>query len=218
MASVQTDIDRWQRDRLLEALDFYRRGLTDSPHVQKWVQDAPAIATEAEVDTGPMTFVVSTDEVDRAGDTIAVDGWKLDSYCSNPVVLWAHNHTRPAIGRALDVWPHDHTLMARVEFAPTPFAQEVAGLYRAGYQRGVSVGFKPIRFEMRREGSTGKLMGVRFLEQELLEISAAPVPANASALRKALGNAPLLQSYYNDLGNDQWDFQEIMASLKSIRE
>ncbi len=159
MASVQTDIDQWQRDRLLEALESYRRGLTDPPRVQKWVQDVPAIATEAEVDTGPMTFVVSTDEVDRAGDTIAVDGWRLDSYRRNPVVLWAHNHTRPAIGRALNVWPHDHSLMARVDFAPTPFAQEVAALYKAGYQRGVSVGFKPIRFEMRRENTSGKLMG-----------------------------------------------------------
>ena len=215
---MQTDIDQWQRDRLLEALDPYRRGLTDPPHVQKWVQDVPAVASEAEVDTGHMTFVVSTDEVDRAGDTIAVDGWRLDSYRRNPVVLWAHNHTRPAIGRALDVWPHDHSLMARVEFAPTPFAQEVDALYRAGYQRGVSVGFKPIRFEMRREGSTGKLMRVRFLEQELLEISAALVPANASALRKALDNAPLLQGYYNHNGDDQWDFREIMAALKSIQE
>ena len=56
------------------------------------------------------------------------------------------------------------------------------GLYRQGYQQGVSVGFRPLRFEERRDARTGAFLGIRFLEQELLEISAVPVPANRSAL------------------------------------
>ena len=94
--------------------------------------------------------------------------------------------------------------MARMEFAPTSFAQEVASLYRAGYQRGVSVGFKPLQFEERRHEKTGAFLGIRFLEQELLETSAVPVPANRHALRRALEQAPRVGEYLrrcDSLGN-----------------
>jgi hypothetical protein len=80
-------------------------------------------------------------------------------------------------------------------FAPTEFAQEVAMLYRTGYQRGVSVGFKPLRFEERRHEKTGAFLGICFLEQELLETSAVPVPANRNALLRALDEAPLVGEY-----------------------
>ena len=68
-------------------------------------------------------------------------------------------------------------------------------LYGVGYQRGVSVGFKPLRFEERRNEKTGAIQGIRFLEQELLEASAVPVPANRNALRKALSEAPRVGEY-----------------------
>ena len=134
---------------------------------------------------GPITFVLSTDEVDRHGDIVTAEGWRLDAYRRNPVVLWAHDYRRPAIGRAVEVWAEPHRLMGRLEFAPGPFAQEVAELYRAGFQCGVSVGFRPIKFEQRRDEKTGGFLGFRFLQQELLEVSAVPVPANASALRRS---------------------------------
>jgi HK97 family phage prohead protease len=140
---------------------------------------------------GPVTFVLSTDDVDRHGDVVAADGWVLDSYRKNPVLLWAHDYRHPAIGRAIDLWTEPHRLLAKMEFAPGEFAQEVAGLYRAGFQWGVSVGFKPLRFEERRDEKTGAYLGVRFLEQELLEVSAVPVPANRNALRRGKGNVAL---------------------------
>lgn len=129
--------------------------------------------------------VASTGEVDRHGDTVAPDGWRLDAYRANPVVLWAHDYRQPAIGRAPAVWRQDGSLLASIEFAPTDFARTVAGLYQQGYQRGVSVGFRPIRFEERRDARSGAFLGIRFLEQELLEISAVPVPANGNALLRA---------------------------------
>ncbi len=131
---------------------------------------------------GPMTFVASTGAVDRHGDTVAPEGWRLDAYRENPVVLWAHDYRRPAIGRTQSVWRDGGALLARLEFADTAFAREVEGLYRQGFQQGVSVGFRPLRFEERRDPRTGAFLGIRFLEQELLEISAVPVPANQGAL------------------------------------
>ena len=151
-----------------------------------------------------MTFVVSTDEVDRHGDIGSVGGWRTQAYSRNPVFLWAHDYARPAIGRAVDVWKDQHSLMARIEFAPADFAREVAALYRGGFQGGVSVGFNPIEYEVRRDSRTGDLLGINFTEQELPEISAAPVPANQSSLRKALDGAPRMRRYYQhfDLGSD----------------
>ncbi len=156
---------------------------SDAP-VVKWNAVGVAASAVAERAAGPVTFVLSTDEVDRHGDVVSADGWRLEAYRENPVLLWAHDYRHPAIGRALSVWMEPHRLLAKVEFAPSVFAQEVASLYAAGFQWGVSVGFRPMRWEERRESRTGALVGLRYLEQELLEVSAVPVPANRSALRR----------------------------------
>ena len=156
----------WQRERLLEALDSYSRGLSPAPQILKWTgtgvlgRDPEAEARdEREEAEAPMTFVASTEDVDRHGNVILVKGWRLDAYRKNPVFLWAHDYARPAIGRATRVWSTatptsvgaiglsgvdmgKPALMVEVEYAPTGFAREVAALYRAGYQRGVSVGFR----------------------------------------------------------------------------
>ena len=184
------------RAQLLHDLDAYRRGLTEAPVVCKWVGDVPHPRYLSRRERGfpppgahppegkgsGLTFVASTGDVDRHGDTVALDGWRLDEYRRNPVVLWAHDYRQPAIGVAQPVWNDGRALVAQVQFAPTAFAREVEGLYRQGFQQGVSVGFRPLRFEERRDLRTGGFLGIQFLEQELLEISAVPVPANSRAL------------------------------------
>ncbi|MDE2779554.1 MAG: HK97 family phage prohead protease [Chloroflexota bacterium] len=189
-----------ERELLLESLERYRRGLADAPLLRKRGM-GPAGGREVVTEEGrrrestgrdgeggaAMTFVISDEEVDRHGDVVVAQGWRLQAYRSNPVLLWAHNYGLPAIGRAAAVWPEPGLLLARMEFAPTAFAQEVAALYRSGYQQGVSVGFKPLRYEERRDGVTGAFLGVRFLEQELVEVSAVPVPANRNALLRERG-------------------------------
>ena len=224
----KTREDAWERERLLESLEAYRRGLSDAPLLRKWsggqagAADGPTQSGriagryscrnsnggsngyQSEYQVGyqgdaaenrPMTFVISSEEVDRHGDVILAEGWRLAAYQRNPVFLWAHDYTRPVIGRAVSVWPEPEQLLARMEFAPTDFAREVAALYRSGYQQGVSVGFKPLRYEERRQEKTGAFLGIRFLEQELLEVSAVPVPANRSALRRAMEQAPRVGDY-----------------------
>lgn len=125
-----------------------------------------------------VTVAASVEVEDRLGDTILAEGWELAAYRRNPVVLWAHQHLSPPIGRSVRTWVGDGRLMATVEFAPTPFAQEIASLYERGFLSGVSVGFRALESERRRDGKRG----VIFKRQELLEISAAPVPLNSDAL------------------------------------
>ena len=189
--------------------------------VLKWnavgvVAGASPSASSGERAAAPVTFVLSTDEVDRHGDVVHADGWRLEAYRENPVLLWAHDYRHPAIGRAVSVWSEPHRLLAKVEFAPSAFAQEVAGLYASGFQWGVSVGFRPIRWEERRDSRTGACIGLRYLEQELLEVSAVPVPANRSALRR--GAEPEVPAFAGMTGAaGMTGLEGLLAELRAAR-
>lgn len=217
------------RRLLLESLQAFDRGSGEAPLVTKWThwaEDGPSLGDRPLIgksEDQAITFVLSTDDVDRHGDVVSADGWVLDSYRDNPVLLWAHDYRKPAIGRAVKVWVEPHRLLAKMEFAPTPFAQEVASLYRSGFQWGVSVGFKPLRYEERRDEKTGAFLGLRFLEQELLEVSAVPVPANRSALRRRAqldqsGLAaiwPVLASQVDELAKLAEEIADTVAELEN---
>ena len=222
-----------ERLLLLESLQAFSRGVAEAPLVTKWTHWAEAGCShngESAVNDSPdqaieeaITFVLSTDDVDRHGDVISADGWVLDSYRENPVLLWAHDYRRPAIGRAAKVWVEPHRLLAKMEFAPTEFAQEIASLYRSGFQWGVSVGFRPLRFEERRDEKTGAFLGLRFLEQELLEVSAVPVPANRRALRRSdqpdnqalIALWPVLEAQVDELAKLAGEIADTVAELEN---
>src|SRR5207249_12058254 len=76
-------------------------------------------------------------------------------------------------------------LFQRVQFAvdENPIAKLAYGLYRGGFLNAVSVGFIPLRWE---NGSQEKGYRRKFLEQELLEVSAVSIPANPNALTLGL--------------------------------
>jgi len=134
-------------------------------------------------DSRVLTFTISTASVDRMGDTIKVEGWKLDNYRKNPVVLWAHASDTMPLAKANKIWVEGGKLMAEVEFMPreiSGFADAVFRALQGGYLSATSVGFAPIKYAFSEED--GRSFGIDFLEQELLELSIVPVPANAEAL------------------------------------
>jgi HK97 family phage prohead protease len=135
------------------------------------------------LDDQPNTIeaVISDATMDRAGDVVEQSGWQLDSYKKNPVVLWAHDSSIPPIGKAVDVRVSAGKLRATTLFATTPLAQEVFQLYRGGFLRSFSVGFKPLAFRPIRDDD-GNVTGFRFMKQELLEYSAVSIPANPNAV------------------------------------
>ena len=69
----------------MESLEAYRRGLSDAPLLQKWGEGE--IRAEDDGLAQTMAFVISTDEVDRHGDVIVPEGWRLEAYLRNPVFL-----------------------------------------------------------------------------------------------------------------------------------
>ncbi len=124
---------------------------------------ATAIAATAD---GPMRFVASTEGVKRDGLDLKSGDWRLDNYRRNPVFLWAHDYWGLPIGR-VDVSVDGKRLIADVTFdRDDPFAAQVERKYRAGFLNAVSVGW-----DTREEGN------------DLLDISAVPVPGDPDALK-----------------------------------
>lgn len=147
-----------------------------------FVADVKAIDGEART----VDFVISTASVDRMGDTIAVDGWKLESFRKNPVVLWAHDSSMLPLAKASNVRVEDGKLKARAEFAPreiSGMANAVFEMLKAGFLSATSVGFAPLKYAFVDDPE--RKFGIDFIEQELLEFSIVPIPANAEALIEA---------------------------------
>lgn len=211
--------ERWERERLLESLEAYRRGMADAPVVQKFSVSNAVTPNEDR----PLTVVASEESADRLGDVVRAGGWELSAYKRNPVFLWAHDYTRTPIGRSSWVGVDGSKLLATVEFAPTAFAREVELLYRQRFLRAVSVGFRAREFSFRKSRD-GSVDGVEYTKQELLELSAVPVPANPHALAKALEGgleAPRLRPLFTfDLPPfpiAPEDAQRVLSELRRLR-
>ena len=141
-----------------------------------------------EVGDRTLEIAGSTEDKDRLGDIIRASGWQLAHFKKNPVFMWAHRYNDPPIGKATKVWVDKETkhLMFRVEFAGQEiyeFADTIFKLYKGGFLHATSVGFIPLDWEGKdEEHPYPKWEGNDFTKQELLELSAVPVPANANAL------------------------------------
>jgi HK97 family phage prohead protease len=156
--------------------------------------------------TGPVIDFRSSDQtVDRYNEVILAAGWKLDNYQKNPVVQNAHRYENvlDTIGKSIVTEVRGDSLFQRVEFAidVNPIAKITYGLYKGGFLSAVSVGFIPKRWE---NGSQEAGYRRKYLEQELLEVSAVGIPANPNALK--LG--------YDAGAVDKSDLQELHTLLK----
>ena len=148
-----------------------------------------------------LRFTISTNRVDRHGDTVNPDGWDLRAFKKNPVVLFAHDHTSLPVARASNIKTENGALVADATFPGPelyPFANTVFEMYKQGFLNATSVGFKPLKYKFIDEEDEGfdvdddgvitngrGWLAVDFVEQELLEYSAVPIPANPEALQLA---------------------------------
>lgn len=184
------------KPKLFNSIDEFRKAHGKDPAQAAPIADAnvrgsfDTVVIKAEGDSRTITFTISTASVDRMGDTIRVDGWKLDAFRKNPVVLWAHDAGSLPVAKAPKVWVEDGKLKAEAEFTPAGMARfndTVFEMYQQGFLSATSVGFNPLKYAFTDDPQ--RRYGIDFLEQELLEFSAVPVPANPEALieGKAVG-------------------------------
>jgi len=129
------------------------------------------------------SFVFSTSGIDRAGDRIE-QVWRLGGFQKNPVALFAHNTRELPIGRAENVSVVGGELHGDIVFASeaaNPLAQKVWLLYQEKILNAVSVGFIPHSTRWERENDEEIFV---MSDNELVEVSVVPVPANEEALRR----------------------------------
>lgn len=142
-------------------------------------------------------FCISTDSPDRDNDVVAMSGWQLGNYQKNPVVLWAHDYSQLPLAKCVKVWADGHKLMAIADFADHDMARTVLRLIDGGFLGATSVGFRPLKYAINEDRK-----GLDFSEQELLEFSIVPVPANPEALiaaGKDGADVELLKSWASEI-------------------
>ena len=155
---------------------------------------------EVEGEKRVLVFTGSDETLDRMDEIIRAEGWQLKNYKKNPVFQWVHNYSLPPLGKSRRTWidREEKKLKFEIEFAGPdieypanmPSPETVYQLYKGGFLRAVSVGFIPIEHE-EGEGSDedygkpSKKPRRIYTKQDLLELSAVPVPANPNALQEA---------------------------------
>lgn len=147
-------------------------------HEKKTFAVAQVKSAESENPAGEFEIIMSTDAVDRDGESI-VKGAFDPLPASIPVHAF-HDFHDP-VGRAVPTYNEDGQLVGRGFFASTPRAQEIRQLVADGVIGHTSVGFMAAE----RKSSDGV---PEIASAELLEVSFVSVPSNRDAAVLAVKN------------------------------
>lgn len=159
--------------------------------------------------------VASTATQDRHGEIVEVEGWDLKGYKANPVLLWAHDHTQPAVGHATKVWIEGKGKRAKLMIEgiindATELSRSIKQLVKDGVIKSMSVGFRALEME-----------GNSFTNQELLEVSFVNVPANSQAMitaYKSLSENGFSDEVIEQVGIVKELAQEIVELRNEVKE
>lgn len=151
---------------------------------------APRMVKEVFGEEHAVIVTISTETVDRHGDSMSPEGARLERFRRNPVVLYNHDYDGLPVGSSLWEKVGADGITAKAAFhQDTELSKEVWALIVKDILNGWSVGFIPEKWEpLAGEGDAPAdgVSGFRILAWDLLEYSAVPVPANFEALTHAL--------------------------------
>lgn len=137
-------------------------------------------------------YIISTDDVDRMGEVVE-QSWDLKNYEANPIVLFGHDPSKPenVLGKALEITTEkdgDRSITsALVQFAEAGTSKGVDtvwSLVKQGILKTVSVGFIPHTYKNTDTEDTPTVLS----DNELLEFSIVPIPANPQAIALAVAD------------------------------
>lgn len=150
--------------------------------------------------------IASTQESDRDGEVILQDGWELDPFRKNPVILAGHDYWSFPIGKATDLLIEGGRLLFKMVFATTEKGQEALQLVKEGVLNAFSVGF------IAKEWADGDTIS----RAELLEISLVSVPANPNAVVLAKGMKDnKLAKHFTDEWMKNKDIAEAVEAIET---
>lgn len=133
-------------------------------------------------------FVMTDETVDSYGDIVRAKGADLSRFVTNPIALLNHRADL-VIGTWEDVEVKPKRVEGTVRLAEegtAPHIDMTFNLMRQGILRAASIGFVPLAVEKIRDENGEWTHGYDIKEWELLETSVVSIPANPSALAKAM--------------------------------
>lgn len=154
-------------------------------------------AIVAKADGIKVDATITTETIDRDGEVLISQGMDASEYKKNPVVFYNHDYAQP-IGKITDIRRATGKIDASIEFAQRPegfegsyFPEFVESLVNQGIVKGISVGFVPLPGGVRKASTKdredyGDQVRQVYSKWKLLEVSVAPLPANATALVSAV--------------------------------
>jgi hypothetical protein len=159
----------------------------------------------------PITFIITTEELDRHSERVIIDGLDAKSFMQNPVGYYNHH-------RSMDAWSGDadstkitpivrwenlravtmevNGMFQKVMLADAVFDPEdemsvkIYNKVKGGFINCASIGFRALAWSDAPEDRLDGQWGYTFTKWELYEISIVDIPSNRSAtVIKNLGGA-----------------------------
>lgn len=181
--------------------------MTDTRHYGgALVLEDPGNARARKAENKLVRFIGTTESVDRHGSVIKSDGLDFTNYRKNPTVLLNHyNEVGSIAGRAAEIEGVSTPVKGfriGVEFASkeSEEAAQAERLARAGFLRGMSIGFQPIeeRYGSQISAAERELLGLPahgyIVERaEVIEFSLVAIGSNPDALQRALSTRAITE-------------------------
>jgi uncharacterized protein YpmB len=163
------------------------------------------------------TFTLTKEIIDRDGDLIKVDGIDLSIFKKNPVMLFGHNQSAPAIGVWKDIKKEDNMIVAKPVFntgVGYELADIVSKLVASGRIKACSVSISPDWNTMENVPTTDKKKAHRVVNKSVLnEVSIVNIPANQMALAKAFEDGVITKEELDIINIEEETFEEYVEKI-----
>lgn len=165
--------------------------------------------TDEQIANRQVEFVISDESPDTYGTVFRLDGWDLERYEKNPIVLYGHrsNSDDPdnVIGTG-HVYREGKQLIGRVTFEDeetNPKAEKVMRKVHNGTLRMASIGAWPSEGHWGDE-RTGEDPAILYFDRhELIEFSVVPIGSNENALKRSADSmAEIKKQFVRDINVD----------------
>lgn len=128
------------------------------------------------IDWDTFKVIATNASVDRDGEIITLDGWDIENYLKNPVIIANHSYKiENLIGKATKIYSDWQNVIVEWVFSKTnPLGILARDLYNEGILKAVSVWF----ISKQRDEENRDIITIK----ELLELSFVAVPCNPNAI------------------------------------
>jgi HK97 family phage prohead protease len=159
-----------------ELTDWFKSNTDDEGNVT----DDIVVYTDAKAASDGV-WILSDFTLDRDNERIDPDGWDTKRFKQNPIMLWGHDSSRPAIGKVDGIRKQDGALVGKPDFdMDDEFAANIARKVDKGILTKGSVGFRSLKVEI-VEADDKEKADLIHRKQELYEFSIVNIPSNPNA-------------------------------------